>query len=204
MRKIIYSRILIIFLMLLPVISIAQTKKYIVPQFDYSQIDSLVNVEIKKHALDSNIVIAKVGWSIGDYLMPNDTNYISCDNPFDIFIFYTKNTTLNLLLIDNFGYFKPVKINDYKIINFLKLHFTKMQTEKLKPTDYGSEHKYLQKMYISHYQNNLQYEYSISYSKKRSNLRSEQYKFLQLFNSQLDLFSKSKEARFSVQWEDFK
>src|SRR5262245_41751495 len=84
--------------------SAQQTTKYIIPQYNFSQIDSLVDSNIKaiRRKETPDVVIAWVDWDCGSFVHPKDS-FASYSNKFRICFLAVKNKRASIFAIDNFG-----------------------------------------------------------------------------------------------------
>lgn len=188
-------------------------KRRVIPQFEFTQMDSLVDDAIHKIiTIDSQAtVVASVRWFIGSYSASTD-KYSAHRNHFDIYIFNFTDRKCNVQKIDNFGYFKVEKIDASKIKDFLSSHFYDMQSEKLNPridTVYNADgsittsqsytdHQLLEKIMIARRTNKLNYEYPTEYSDNKYNLLTSRFKFLKLVREFQKRYEKKKHKRTTV------
>jgi hypothetical protein len=195
---------------------VKQLKNRIIPQFDYKQIDSLVDDAMyKANVIDSQAtVVASVRWFIGSYSEPTD-EYSTYRNHFDIYIFTIKNRNFSVQKIDNFGHFRVEKIDASRIKNFLKSHFTDMQVEQLIPksdtihnidgseiiTQYSIDHQLLSKIKIAMGKKSMEYKYPANFSNNKKNLLTYRFKFLKLLGEIQNYYEKQKHYRKNVNYE---
>jgi len=188
-------------------------KKKIIPQFDFTQIDSLVDDAIHKIIdLDSQAtVVASVRWFIGSYSDPTD-KFSTHRNHFDIYIFNFAGRKCSIQKIDNFGYYRVDKINASNIKDFLSSHFIDMQSEELNPkidtviNADGSvttirnivDHQLSESIWIARGKQKLDYEYPANYSDNKNNLVTKRFKFLKLVGELQKLYDKKKHKRATV------
>jgi hypothetical protein len=190
-----------------------QQKKKIIPQFEFTQIDSLVDDAIHKIMVTDSqaTVVASVRWFVGSYT--EQTNkYSTHRNHFDIYIFNFTGKKCSVQKIDNFGYFKVDKIDASKVKDFLSSHFNDMQFEKLNPkidTVYNAngsmttsqsfiDHQLLQKIKIAQGTNKLNYEYPANYSDNKYNLLTKRFKFLNLVDELQKRYDRKKHKRTTL------
>lgn len=188
-------------------------KKKIIPQFEFTQIDSLVDNAIQKIiSIDSQaIVVASVRWFIGSYSDSTD-EYSAYRNHFAIYIFNFSNRKCTVQKIDNFGYFKVEKIDASIVKDFVTTHFKDMLSETLNPkidTIYNAngsvttsqsfiDHQLLEKIKIVQRTNKLDYAYPAAYSENKYNLLTNRFKFLSLVGEYQKRYEKKKPKRITV------
>ncbi len=211
------------FLIILTTISSGQKiEKRIIPQFQYTKIDSLLNSTSEQIIkADTNaIVIGSVKWYRGNYYSPPNQIFESCRNYFNIYILFSKDNNFFLQEIDNYGFFKISKINGTEIKYFLDDNFDKMSSETLSPkadTSYTvvNEGGIVRKVSVYEYNDNLwekikitnqkkalEFTYTEDFSLNKSNLITYKYKFLKLINNQQKHYVKGKRSRESVLYRD--
>lgn len=206
--------VIAIFGIFLTTFSSGQTKK-IVPQFEFTQIDSLVDNAIAKiiQTHSSTFVVASVKWYVGSYVTPKNRKFASYRNAFEVYLLFSKETKFYIQKIDNFGYFKEQRVDAQAIKDFLTTHFEEMKNEILDrkiDTIYitdsslmtsqaiGPDHQLLMKIKILMENKELGYDYPSDYSNHKSNLVTYKYKFLKLIDEQEKQFERRKPHRIAI------
>ncbi len=212
------SKLIVLPFLMVTIISFAQSpKKRIVPQFDFTQIDSLVDSNILNLAYvddSSNIIVSYTSWFIGSYTRPRK-RLDSYRNYFEIFILYKKGVRFFIKKIDNISAYKPQRVKGAEIPNFIRAHFYEMEKENLGPKrdtslNVDGSIKYISTTITDHHLDEvikidfgkkvLKYNYNTDYSNNKQNLLTSQYEFLRLMSELCKKFDKHKHKRKSVIW----
>jgi hypothetical protein len=205
------KRFIVIFCcVLLCQFSSSQVKR-IYPYFEFTQIDSLVSDATGKiiKADSSAMVAGSVVWYIGSTTLPKGKKISAYRNGFDINILFSKNDKCYLQRIDNFGYYKPEKIEGAGALDFLSKNMNRMMQEKLDykvdtmynavgslTTSYTvTDHELSEIIYATLATQKLRFNFLDSYSKNKYNLLTRQYTFLQMIRDIQTEYGKRKHHR---------
>lgn len=206
------SILLLLSLLVLPLFSLGQEgKKKIVAQFDYNQIDSLVNTTIVNLAADSgSFIVSNTMWYIGSYNEGN-SKFATHRNHFDIYILFSKKGKMYVQKIDNYSFFKKRKVNNTEVADFLMHSFSAMKNEtlnrkvdtsyiqgKLSTSTTIIDHQLVRTVKIAKASDTLQYEYPSDYSANPKNLQTYRYKFLAYIDKVTNRYDKRKGKRENV------
>lgn len=209
------NRILLI-LLFLPLSAFAQgdLPYKIVAQFNYRQIDSLINVTLdglKREGVTDAVV--NTMWYVGSKV-EGDFIQASHNNHFRIYFLFSQNGKDYVQEIDNYSYFGKLQVKAKKFNSFLKQHFTAMQHEELSPkqdTTYekGDEligrtvmdRQLLRTVKIIRFGDTLEYKYPSDYSENKKNLDTYRYKFLAYIDEVTNWFDRQHRERKDVKMD---
>jgi hypothetical protein len=180
-------------------------------QFNYNQIDSLINATVANLGKDSSsFVVANVMWYVGSYDEGNPV-YVAHRNHFDIYIIFSKNGKMYVQKIDNYGFFKRRRIKGNEVWYFLMHSFGTMQKEVLSrkvDTTYVQgkvhtsttivDHQLVRTVKIINSYDTLQYDYPTDYSANPKNFETDRYKFLICIDKVINRFDKRKRKRQGI------
>ncbi len=176
-----------------------QSKKI---DYDFTQIDSLVDLNLKILGIDSFVVAHQV-WYVGSYVS-NKTKRLYYDNPFEIIFYYRQNGKYYSKKIDNIGESKSQEFDSKVIFDFLNQNVNYMKNEELTvKTDtifFGdtlmtattslSSHQRVDRIWINYGEEILSYHFPEEYLENKWNLTKKQYLFLQLLQEQYNIIRK--------------
>ncbi len=189
---------------LLTNISFGQVSGKISPKFKYTDIDSLVQIEIKNLKIDkTNLVIVKSVIYYGATITDSDTTLIPCDNnPFEIFFLFSKTNNFYIKRLDNHGYFKTQEVQGKIVKDFIKAHYNEMEKEIL-TVKQNSNKELIQitdKYFIINNNKMLEFEFPIEYYNNEINLQTFKYQLTNLFSEIIkELFKKNQERLTTTQ-----
>jgi hypothetical protein len=172
-------------------------------KYDFTQIDSLVNVNVKELSKDSFVVAHQV-WFIGGHKFDKERR-VFYDNQFEVLIYFTEKGHTYVKKIDNFGESISIKLKSKELINFLDSNFYKMKSEKLTIKRDTIVHndsitKIREGPYLDHQRTDaicinykgqeLTYDFPANFQENKWNLTKKQYLFLKLLQSKTDRTTK--------------
>ncbi|MFN8299877.1 MAG: hypothetical protein U0T75_12280 [Chitinophagales bacterium] len=173
--------------------SIQKRQQRIVAQFEFTQIDSLMNNAIVKAiGIDSETIVVATSFLYPGSRTTGNTKFAAHSDHFYLYVVMVSKTKGTIYKVDNFSFFKTYKINASGITRFLNNHFRAMETEELLPkgdTTYnvdGSfsvaftmvDHQLRRRIIVAYKQHILDYTFPETYAENKRNLFASRYKFL--------------------------
>ena len=184
--------------------------KTISPQFEFKQIDSLINDQILKIKMTDSqaVIVSSVRWQVGSFTQ-NKKKFAAHKNHFNIYILYYSTEMYYIKKIDNFGYYKTLKIDASRIRQFLNSNLKDLKNEKLTPKvdtvinsnnsvtliQKEKDHQLFEKIKIIMGLDIIEYEFPDEYLENKNNFSTNRYKFLQLVNQVQNQYDKKKPKR---------
>ena len=178
--------ILLLLSYLLTNLSFGQVSGKISPKFKYTNIDSLVQIEIKNFKKEkANLFIAKSVIYYGATITDSDTTLMPCDNnPFEIFFLFSKNNNFYLKRLDNHGYFKTQEVSGQSLKDFIHAHYNEMEKENLTAKQNSSKEQIqiTDRYFIINNNKILEFEFPIEYYNNEINLKTFKCQLMNLFS----------------------
>lgn len=98
-------------------------------KFEFTDIDSIVEINIKKLSKDSFIIVHQV-WNVGAYFS-NKKKKLFYNNPFELIFYYNHNRRNYIRKINNLGESKDKHYWHFDMNKFIESNFALMQNEVL-------------------------------------------------------------------------
>lgn len=203
--------ILSLLVLLVAAPAFAQKNKKIVPQFGFTQIDSLINENVFNiKRLKPSWLVVNTDWYVGS-VNEGDKRFWGHRNHFNTYFLYVVNQNYYSQKLDNYGYFKRMNVKASQLEIFLLKNFGQMKEEKLTPKvdtvlSNGEkiavttivDHQLIKTVKIILEADTLDYKYPADYSANKSNFQLNRYKFLHYIDSASKYYNNRNPQRIDV------